>query len=152
MSETRSVGVVGASYWTYTATVMAEHLGLVADTGGFLPEKLPAGVHLDAKEFFRLALEATSDEAPNPGASISNYRIATASVLGSKLPAPKDRASVDAQLGEFAELLEKLDRPGLLDQASTELVAELKSFFVHLAREGSNQNYVDAIRFRHEGY
>src|SRR5580704_1412968 len=98
MSQTVSLGVVGPSHWAYMASVMAEKLQHVANAKQTVVGQIPVGVYRDAREFYRLVLEAAGDGTPvNPPASINAYALAADAVRAVRADA--SRAEVEQTLG-----------------------------------------------------
>src|SRR5437899_12534617 len=110
MSQTVSVGVVGPSHWAYMASVMAEKLQQMANAMQTVAGQIPVGVYRDAREFYRLVLEAAGDGTPvNPPASINAYALAADAVRAVRADA--SRADVEQTLGRQKELLDGLQHP-----------------------------------------
>jgi hypothetical protein len=145
MSETISVGVVGPSHWAYTATVMAECLDEIVKAKNVIPNEIPRGIFLDAKDFFQLVRQATRDTiADNPPASINAYAIAT-DVVYSVSATPSNQEQLDTILEEYADLVEELEKPHKLSGTEIEKLIPLKEFFERLAQEGENEMYEQTI-------
>ncbi len=148
MSDTLTVGVVGPSFWSYTAAVMAEHLRLVALQRVTAPEQLLMGVYLNAKRFFRIVLEDTEEAMPaNPCASIANYKIAVDTLLECIHPQLESRAQIDSHLRQYAHMLERLQVEGSLTSQELAVATELRDFFAQLAQDGEEETYLRAVRF-----
>jgi hypothetical protein len=142
MSDTLSVDVVGPSYWTYVATVLAECLERVAKTGRVQPDLVPKPVYKDVKEFFRLVLQSVGDEVPDdPPASLNAYAIAAEAIRRSSMQSPATREALGARLSEYARLVNRLSKPGELKENELEAVKSLQGFFVRLAQEGEAEVY-----------
>ncbi len=71
MSMTIAIGIVGPSYWSYMATVMAIHLQKIVK-GKASP--IPRGIHQEAERLFDIALDCAGGKlAKNPPASLHAY-------------------------------------------------------------------------------
>lgn len=146
MSDTVSIGVVGPSYWSYTAAMMASHLKRVLAQKATDPAHLLTGVYQSARIFFAEVLEASSDRVPvNPNASLSNYKIATDTLVECLRPPPESRAKINERLQEYSALLDKLERPGVLSDHDLALAQDVRDFFSQLARDGDDETYVAAV-------
>jgi hypothetical protein len=147
MSETMSVGVVGPSHWAYTATVMAECLGEFIKEKRVFANEIPKGVFLDAKDFFKLVLQAIRGSIPdNPPASINAYAIAT-DVVCNVSSVPSDQKQLDDLLSGYANLVVGLASEHELNDEELKKIVSLKEFFDRLARDGENEMYEQAIHF-----
>lgn len=148
MSETLSVGVVGPGYWGFTASAMADHLEHVVREKSTDPDGVLPGVYRNAKRFFSSVLEATEEAMPdNPCATLANYKIATDTVMECLQPAPTDRAQVNQHLVHYAEFLERLMALRALEPDELKIATEVRDFFAQLARDGEEEDYLEAVRF-----
>ena len=146
MSQTISAGVVGPSYWLYLAAVMAGRLEKVAKKKRLSIGDIPKGAANDAREFFRLALEAAGDDLPqNPPASINACKIAADAVRGSVRPAPRNRQELEERLALFSSFVEDLQRPHELSADETETAKALSKFFLLLQQDGEAEAYEQVI-------
>lgn len=152
MSETLTVGVVGPSYWSYTAAVMTNHLGQVINQRATDPPHLLNGVYLNAKEFFRIVLEAMEEAIPdNPCASLANYKIATDTLLKCVRPRPSSVGQIDALLRQYAQFLGRLEMQRSLTEEEAMVASKVRDFFAQLTRDGDEEEYVNAVRFEPPG-
>lgn len=150
MSETLTVGVVGPSHWAYTAEVMAEHLAGVIGARRTKPELLPAvaGVYLNAKNFFKIVLEAAGGtDTSNPCASLANYKIATDTVLDCVRPTLSTSKEVNDRLRRYAAFVDRLNDSCDLEPDDLHEAEEVLSFFNQLARDGEDEDYLEMVRF-----
>jgi hypothetical protein len=146
MSQTVSVGVVGPSYWAYMASVMAERLQQVANARQTVAGQIPAGVYRDAREFYRLVLEAAGDGTPvNPPASINAYALAADAVRAGRADAT--RADVEQTLARQKALLDDLQRTRGLSEEELETLSSLHSFFLWLKQEGESEAYESGVGY-----
>lgn len=144
MSQTVPIDVVSRSYWAYVASAMAEGLGHILQSHG--PAAIPPRVYVDAREFFRLALEAAGDGLPtNPSASISNYILAADAARA--LPQrPSDRTALRVCLEGYSSFLQKLESSGSVDPADEGTAGQLREFFVKVQQEAEAETYGKAVR------
>jgi len=146
MSQTVSVGVVGPSHWAYMASVMAERLQQIRNAKQTAAAQIPAGVYRDAREFYRLVLEAAGDGTPgNPPASINAYALAADAVRAARADA--SRADVEETLGRQKALLDKLQQPGGLNEAELDTLSSLHAFFLWLKQEGESDAYERGVGY-----
>jgi hypothetical protein len=143
MSDTLSIDVVGPSYWSYMATVMAECLDEITRTREIRPEKIPQGVFRDAKRFFTLVMQSVSADVPeNPPASLNAYVIAAYAVKdSSENQALMTLGDVGNRLEEYSKMLERLDKPATLDEQGARTAKDLQLFFRELAQAGEAEIY-----------
>jgi hypothetical protein len=148
MSQTISVGVVGPSYWTYMATVMAECLDAVTKSNRIETGQVPGGVFHDARTFSELALEATGSSMPeNPPASLNAYGIAAEVIRRSFGEVLKNRKEVDQRLAAYADFIRRLDEPRTLHQREHQTAENLQTFFLDLKEQGEAEAYESSIAF-----
>jgi hypothetical protein len=147
MSQTISIGVVGASHWTYMATVMAEWLEQFIKTNK--PEdEIPKGVYKSALRFFDLVLQAANGTVPtNPLASINAYLIAADAIAGSTHSHTSTRHELRSRLEEFKLFLDQLPTTKKLDKHTKSVAIALEEFFNNLADEGEAESYEQNVRF-----
>jgi hypothetical protein len=145
MSQTLSVDVVGPSYWTYMATVMADCLERISQAGRIETSAVPPGVFKDALAFWQLALQATSGAVPDNLPALNAYVIAFETLRWS-LPASPTREDIDKELVRYDAFLKTLGTPRALDVEDTQIVGALKSFFVHLKEEGECEAYTQTVQ------
>lgn len=146
MSRTLSIGVVGPSYWSYTAAVMASHLVTVRERRRREPAELQGGVHQDAKDFFTIVLAAIGEDVPdNPCASLANYRLATDTLLDCLGAPPETTSEVDERLRQYAAFVDRLATAGELDETDLRIAEELQQFFTKIVRDGEKQDYLAAV-------
>lgn len=144
MSQTVSIGVVGPSHWAYMASVMADRLQQIADAKQTGAVQIPAGVYRDAREFFRLVLEAAGDSAPvNPPASINAYALAADAVRANRVNA--SRAEVEEELGRQKALLDDLQQSRGLSEVELGTLLSLHAFFLWLKQEGESDAYEQGV-------
>ena len=140
MSQTVSVGVVAPSHWAYMASVMAEKLQKILNAKQTAAAQIPAGVYRDAREFYRLVLEAAGDGTPaNPPASINAYALAADGVRAARANA--SRADVEETLCRQKALLDKLPQPYALSEEELKTLSSLRAFFLWLKQEGECDAY-----------
>jgi len=146
MSQTVSVGVVGPSHWAYMASVMAERLQQIRNAKQTAAAQIPPGVYRDAREFYRLVLEAAGDGTPgNPPASINAYALAADAVRAVRADA--SRADVEKTLGKQKALLDKLQQPRGLSEEELETLSSLHAFFLWLKQEGESDAYERGVGY-----
>jgi hypothetical protein len=144
MSQTVSVGVVGPSHWAYMASVMADRLQQIADARQTDAVQIPIGVYRDAREFYKLVLEAAGDGTPiNPPASISAYALAADAVRAIRTNA--SRAEVEEELGRQKVLLDDLQQPRGLSGDELRTLSSLHAFFLWLKQEGESDAYEQGV-------
>lgn len=148
MSQTVPAGIMSGSYWAYVASAMVDGLGQILGQQGS-PASIPRRVYVDAKEFFRLAIEGAGNTVPtNPSASIANYIIA-ADAAKIEVTSEAQRAQLEARLQEFASLLRKLeDGVGPADAKETASAVALKDFFAGILHEAELEAYERAVAFK----
>lgn len=141
MSQTLTVGAVGASHWTYTAGVMARCLEQVIISRQ-TPLQIPKNVQRGAKRFLGLALQETSDQLPeNPAASINAFKIAADAASETPSSAPKTREELGTRLGEYLGFIDRLNQPGALGTEELETAKALRRFFLCVYRDGEAERY-----------
>jgi hypothetical protein len=146
MSDTLSIDVVGPSYWTYMATVMADCLESIAATKRVQP--IPLGVYKDAQSFFKLVMQSAGTELPeNPPASLNAYVIAAYAVKDSLDNEPKSLDSLGEVLEDYSNLLSRLDRAGELNERELETAKDLQQFFRELAQAGEAEVYERTVDY-----
>jgi hypothetical protein len=146
MSQTVSLGVVGPSHWAYMASVMAEKLQQVANAGQTAAGPIPVGVYRDAREFYKLVLEAAGDGTPvNPPASINAYALAADAVRATSANA--SRAEVEETLGRQKALLDDLQQPRTLSEQELTTLSTLRAFFLWLKQEGESEAYERGVGY-----
>ena len=153
MSKTISVGSVNASYWSYMSVVMAEWLEQALNARRFDFEPIPKGVYSQAREFFRLAQQASTDAMENPSASISAY-ITASNAINSAAPSAPDDQELGKSIKVFADFVERLSDPAKMTPNDLQLVKPLREFFLQLYENGEVLNYEDVVasempHFRH---
>jgi hypothetical protein len=146
MSQTVPVDVVSRSYWAYVASAMADGLGGMLERGE-KPSVVPRRVYSDAKEFFRLALEAAGDTVPqNPSASIANYIIAADAVRAVQHN-QTDRTALRKCLEGYQQLVERLECSDAFKPEEAAVANELKDFFLELEQEAEAETYDRIVQF-----
>jgi hypothetical protein len=146
MSKTVSVGVVGPSHWAYMASVMAAKLQLMVDNKRTLDGQIPVGVYRDAREFYKLVLEAAGDDTPaNPPASINAYALAADAVRAVRADA--SRADVEQTLGTQNTLLNRLQQTSVLSEDELKTLSSLRTFFLWLKQEGESEAYERVVGY-----
>ena len=144
MSQTVSVGVVGPSHWAYMASVMAAKLRPMVDARRTLAARIPVGVYRDAREFYKLVLEAAGDGTPvNPPASINAYALAADAVRAASADA--SRADVEQTLHRQKALLDDLGEPRELSGEELKTLSSLHTFFLWLKQEGESDAYERSV-------
>jgi hypothetical protein len=145
MSWAPSIGVVGASYWSYMASVLANTLGLAIKERKVNPSLLPEGVYRDAKEFFNRAVGESGGEQRTP-ARMNAYVVAVDAVWDS---AHSVRTSEEVQnlLRDYSSLLTRFREAGPLSEAELKTAEQLRQFFISLSQAGDADAYVDHVRF-----
>lgn len=149
MSQTISVGVVGASHWTYMATVMAERLDEAYRTNRIVAGSIPAGVYRDALAFSQLALQATGSSVPdNPPASLNAYVIASDVLRHSSHEPFPTSEDVNSQLQRYGTFLRSLSNASReVSSAERETLESLVAFFQCLKEEGESEAYSRTLHF-----
>jgi hypothetical protein len=148
MSDTLSIDVVGPSYWTYMATVMADCLERISISQEVLPNSIPSGVYRDAKSFFGLVMQSAGKDLPeNPPASLNAYVIAAYAVKESSDEEPKTLESLAELLEDYSTLLNRLDRPGELNEHEVNTAKDLQQFFRELAQAGEAEIYERTVDY-----
>ena len=148
MSDTLSIDVVGPSYWTYMATVMADCLEQISISKQVRLNNIPSGVYRDAKGFFRLVMESVGKDLPeNPPASLNAYVIAAYAVKESAEEEPETLDSLGEVLEDYSKLLDRLDKPGELDEHEANTAKDLQQFFRELAQAGEAEIYERTVDY-----
>lgn len=147
MSRTASIGVVGPSYWSYMAAVMADHLAKVLRAKRTDPDAIPRGVYADAQKFFTLVLDAIGDQIPsNPPASMNAYKIAADAIKESVPSGSITREQLASRFNKFASVLNRLREPGQLNKEEIGIAIALKEFFERLHFEGEEEAYQHGVQ------
>ena len=148
MSDTLSIDVVGPSYWAYMATVMADCLEQISISKQVRLNNIPSGVYRDAKSFFRLVMESVGKDVPeNPPASLNAYVIAAYAVKESAEEEPETLDSLGEVLEDYSKLLDRLDKPGELDEHEVNTAKDLQQFFRELAQAGEAEIYERTVDY-----
>jgi len=143
MSQTRSVGVYGRTYWSYTAAAMVDSLGTMISARRINDEGVPKAIQYGAVRFFNIVLEGASDEAPtaSPLAGINAYGIAVDAMEMSSRPFVESRGEIDRLLGDYIEFTKSLGEARELSEGEVETATSLRKFFHHLWRGGESEAY-----------
>lgn len=141
MSQTVSEGAVGPGHWRYMATVMTAKLDELL--GGAQKVDIPAGILDEARQFFKLALEAQAGSQSSPSAAIANYLIATETLEQSAEPPPSTTEENVAELRRCAETVEFLPGPVPEDRRSD--LQGLSRFFEKLKEAGDAEAYEERV-------
>ena len=146
MSQTVPAGVTSGSYWAYVASAMVDGLDQIIGHHA-TPASIPKRVYVDAKEFFRLAIEGAGNTVPtNPSVSIANYIIA-ADAAKIEVTSEVQRVQLEARLQEFAGLLQKLERgAGPTGENETASAVALKDFFAGILHDAELESYERAFK------
>jgi len=148
MSQTITPGDVGASHWTYMATVMYECLDDVLSEKRNVKVNLPSGVYRIALRFFDLVLQGANGKIPkNPVASYRAYLIAADAVAGSSFRDYSTRADLKKRLEQFRSFIEYLPEKSAFSKDEKEIAESLRHFFINLATEGETEAYQNKIHF-----
>lgn len=148
MSENLLIGVVGPSFWSYTASIMADHLRHVIEQKATDPDHLLKGVFFSASEFFEGVLEAVGEVISiNPCASLANYKIATDAILECTHPQLQNSAQIDDRLLKYSEFLRKLEDKRQLSDDELIVSQEMYQFFIQLEQAGEEETYSEAVGF-----
>lgn len=138
MSYTRSVGVVGAEYWSYPALITATCLGRITRRG----VRIPPNVLCDARKFFDVVLGRKTGDTmfDNPPARQCAHALAW-EVLNScdELRCVTEELA-NYYFQEYAALLEKLKQKRVripLSLRELEIAKELQKFFTALYKLGT---------------
>lgn len=146
MSNTLSIDMVGAKYWSYMATVMTDCLREISQTRTIHTGDVPRGVYRDAKKFFNLVMQSVGNDLPdNPPASLNAYSIAAYAVKDSSEVQPSNLEELGERLEAYAKLLNRLETPGNLDEHEVATAEDLRLFFRELAQAGEAQVYERAV-------
>ncbi len=136
-----TIGVVGPSYWSYVAAVMAEVLRVAVQKNSLKKTDIPTGVLADALRFSKLVLEKFELPASsNPPATLNAYIMAmkvTERVTGRYRGAPLlagCRLIVD---------LERVD--GLSGSEILPTIDFMARFFLELHKMGEEERYEKAM-------
>lgn len=141
MSLTSSIEIVGASYWTYMAAVIAESLGKMIRHKRVSPGMLPKGVYSDAMEFFRQIMQSVNTAKPDtPTTNLNAYLIAAEAVRESS-PVLHETQDVDDCLKEFSSFIKSLKEPRDLTKEELKLAKILQKFFLQLQEDGETEAY-----------
>jgi hypothetical protein len=146
MSQTVPVEVMNRSYWAYVASAMVDGLDQILHHDVAPAMAIPKRVYVDARDFFKLAIEAASDDLPrNPSASISNYIIAAgaAKILVQSI---EDRAQLEARLNEYALLIAKLQAGMPPVGGDVQAATALKEFFAVVQQEAETESYERVVQ------
>jgi hypothetical protein len=128
------------------ASVMAAKLQQMVDARRTIAGQIPVGVYRDAREFYKLVLEAAGDRTPaNPPASINAYALAADAVRA--VSADASRADVAATLGRQQALLDDLEQPRALSEEELRTLSSLHVFFLWLKREGESDAYERGVGY-----
>lgn len=148
MSDTLSIDVVGPSYWTYMATVMADCLEQISSSKQVRANNIPSGVYRDAKSFFKLVMQSVGKDLPeNPPASLNAYVIAAYAVKESSDQELKTLDSLEEVLDDYSKLLNRLDKPGKLKEHEIDTARDLQQFFRELAQAGEAEIYERTVDY-----
>jgi hypothetical protein len=145
MSWAPSVGAVGASYWSYMASVLAATLDSAIREKRVDPSRLPLGVYRDAKEFFDRALGESGQDQRTPS-RMNAYVIAVDAVWDSTHSA-RTSEEVQTLLADYSALLKRLREAGSLSKQELRRAEGLRHFFVSLSQAGDADAYVERDRF-----
>ncbi len=141
MSQTLTVGAVGAGHWTYMAGVMERCLQQAIESRS-TEVHVPRNVWKGARRFLSLALEAARDEVPaNPAASINAFKIAADAASQPAGTAPRTRSELEDRLSDYRSFLDRFLEPHELPAADLEKAKALRIFFLRLHSEGEAQRY-----------
>ena len=147
MSQTISVGVVGPSYWSYMATVMAECLEKIIQVKRIESGDLPKGVYNDAHRFFSLVLQAAGNTLPeNPPASINAYVIA-ADAVRSFQSAPQTRQELEKCLEHYLRFTDGMQQLHDLNKEEVKTAEGLRKFFLWLQQQGEAEVSKRSVHF-----
>jgi hypothetical protein len=150
MSEPASIAVVGPSYWTFMATVMATRLERFIQSREVTPSDIPEGVYLGAMEFFDLVLGAAGEAASYPPASVNAFLIATDVLRGSLRPFPKTSQDLKEKFVKYAKFVQGLNQAhSVTDDDEFETATSLRDFFLSLAQDGEAEQYMQTIQANH---
>lgn len=143
MSMTESVGVFETSHWSYMAAMMAKSLGIIIEKRKIEPGDIPAGIMVDAKEFFRLVAQTILVASPeNPPASMRAYVIASLTVHAHSplCHYTVTKAELEKLLLRFGDFVECLEKPADLKETEVETAKELQQFFLQLHQRGEAED------------
>lgn len=146
MSQTISLGIVGPSYWAYTAFVMTDSLASVTETGEIERQAIPRGVLRDAKRFFDLILQSLNG-GPSERIPASNnaYLIARDVIKRTADPTPQTGDEIRKTILRYASFVNKLDEPRKLPASDVRTATELVHFFTGLHEQGSTERYIAGV-------
>lgn len=148
MSEIISVGVVGRSYWSYMAIVIAKCLERIIDVKRIEYRDIPQGVYKDARQFFGLVLQAAGDTvAENPPASLNAYVIAMDTATSVAQPILATRLKFREFLERLSSFLDQLEEPHQLTREELETADILRKFFLQLHHDGEKEAYETTVSF-----
>lgn len=140
MSYTRSIGAVGAEYWSNMAIAMSNILGNIRKSGEKI--QIPRGIWYDARKFFRLVLgEKTGDTMFNNHLAQLNAHVIAWEALGNCGGFRcKTRKEADGYFTRFATLLDELNENRAtepLNQEWLKTAEEFQRFFFALHQLGT---------------
>ncbi len=143
MSQTVSSYSIGPSRWEHTASVMAEVLDSVIESGKVDPDQVPPAILDAAQGFFDLASAVLEGNGPpeNPQASVANYKIAAHAIRASEPNTKLSRTDLERRIREFQLFLTQLSNLSDLSEKDGQLARQLSSFFKELASEGAAEQY-----------
>lgn len=140
MSRTMSTGVVGPSYWSYMAAVMAGRLSNIIQAKSIKEGDIPTGVYKDSVAFFDLALQATNNFLPaNPPASVNAFTIAVEVVKNSVSSVPSEE--IESYLEKYHRFVNNLHDPRNLNEEELEVARSLRMFFLKLQQAGEFETH-----------
>lgn len=146
MSLTTSIGLVGPSHWTYTASIMTDRLTHILSAKQVKYDDVPAGVQKSAQRFFRLVRQAARSTTPKSGpASISAYIIASDAMRIASPSFPKSKQLLGKRFEQYDDFLRSFKRPHRLTVEEMKTAKDLRKFFQYLKQEGEAEDYAKAF-------
>ncbi|MDO8463608.1 MAG: hypothetical protein Q7S96_05095 [bacterium] len=137
-----------AARWSYSAAVMARHLGAVLARGQTNPDDLCRGVYLSVRRF----LDAVLDGLRGHGAILQDRALALARWTLQRTLARPPRERSDAEADRFfayMHIFTRLEHHGTLSPAEQTDAHELAAFFQQLSGDGEDALYAVHVASAH---
>lgn len=144
MSQALAVSTTGASYWAYTAFVLASRLKRVIKAGAIAEGDIPAGILGDAQRFFDLIIQLMDRQTEDRAASGNAYLIAhdaltTTGQIG-------DDESDEPTLRKFGQLLSTIATPHTLSEQEIETAGQLQALLMSIHARGTTDEYLRIVQ------
>lgn len=136
-----------ASFYSFTAAVLAEYLGRVIQSRRTDPSRLPIGVYASAKDFFAHIISAHADGSVLTQRKMECYKLAIDVLVTYASPVPNTFLAADAHFQRYANLLNQLDVEKNLHSDDLVTAGELQEFFLRIAMIGDAESYRSVVCF-----